>query len=81
MKTVEVSNEAFERIMKNSDGASFDAMLWIMIRDHDQALKMGKDMIGTMLAAVTSKDKAGFHDNMRKMKIDPRDDMRDDFPK
>jgi len=74
MKTVEVSNEAFDRIMKNSNGASFDAMLWMMIRDYDQSMKMGKDMIGTMLAAVTSKGKDDFNRKMSRMKIDTRED-------
>lgn len=74
MKTVDVSDEAYDRIMRDSKGAPFDAMLWMMIRDYESSKKVSGEMMGTLLASVISKDKDEFKKNMDLMKKDKRED-------
>jgi hypothetical protein len=75
MKTVEVSDEAWDRMMRDSKGASFDAMLWIMIRDYEASKKMGSDMMGALLAAATSNTKEEFKTKLERMRMDKREDF------
>jgi hypothetical protein len=75
MKSVEVSDEAWDRIMRDSRGASFDAMLWIMIKDYEASKKMGSDMMGALLAAATSNTKEEFKTKLERMKMDRREDF------
>jgi predicted CopG family antitoxin len=75
MKTVDVSDEAYERIMRDSRGASFDAMIWIMIRDYESSKKMGNDMMGALLAAATSNTKEEFKEKLERLKMGRREDF------
>lgn len=59
-KTVEVSDEAYDRVMKGANGAPFDYMLWNLIRSNESAHKSMSDMMGTILAGVIAKDKDDF---------------------
>lgn len=77
MKNVEVSDEAWERIMRDSKGASFDAMLWMLIRDYDGSKKMNSDMMGALLAAATSDSKEEFRRKWERI----RTESREDFPR
>jgi hypothetical protein len=77
MKSVEVSDEAWDRIMRDSRGASFDAMLWIMIKDYEASKKMGSDMMGALLAAATSNSKEEFKYKLERLKMD----RKEDFPR
>lgn len=76
MKNVEVSDEAWERIMRDSKGASFDAMLWLMIRDYEASKKMGNEMMGALLAAATSNTKEEFKSKLNRL----RTENREEFP-
>jgi hypothetical protein len=60
MKTVEISDDTWNRIMKDSNGAPFEAMIWQMIKENEHANKAIRDIMGTMLAAATSKDGEEF---------------------
>jgi hypothetical protein len=75
MKTVEVSDEAWDRIMRDSSGASFDAMLWIMIKDYEASKKMGNEMLGALLAAATSNSKEEFKTKLDRIKLSSRENF------
>jgi predicted CopG family antitoxin len=67
MKTVEISDETYNRIMKDNQGAPFEAMIWKLIRENDAADKAIHDIMGTMLAAATSKDSDEFKKRRQQM--------------
>jgi hypothetical protein len=75
MKSVEVSDEAWDRIMRDSRGASFDAMLWIMIKDYEASKKMGNEMLGALLAAATSNSKEEFKTKLDRIKLSSRENF------
>jgi len=56
MKTVEISDEAYSVIMKDSFGASFDAMAWKLIADYRKTSKMGGQIMNTLLIGMIEKD-------------------------
>lgn len=75
MKTVEISDEAWDRIMRDSKGASFDAMLWMMIRDFEESKKMNREIMGAMLAIATSSSKEDFKQRLKEMNIGKGEDF------
>jgi hypothetical protein len=75
MKNVEVSDEAWDRVMRDSRGASFDAMLWIMIKDYEALKKMGTELVGALLAAATSNNMEEFKSKLERLKMGRREDF------
>jgi len=63
MKTVEISDEAYDKVMKDAKGAPFDAMLWNLIRGYETCLSQSSDMMGMMLTAILSDDPHKARDN------------------
>lgn len=75
MKQVEVSEEAYDVIMKDNMGANFDAMAWKLIRDYRQATKAASEIMKTVFVGMMAKDK---NDAARLMqKIDAEDKKRE----
>jgi hypothetical protein len=61
--------------MRDSQGASFDAMLWIMIKDYEQYKNMSSDMTGALLAAATSNTKEEFKYKLERLKLGRRENF------
>jgi hypothetical protein len=67
MKQVEVSDEAYEVIMKDNMGANFDAMAWKLIRDHKQATKSASEIMKTVFVGMVAKNKEDAEMLMHRM--------------
>ena len=53
MKSIEISNELYDRVIEQSKhGMPFEPIVWEILKERDQYKKLCKDMMGTMVGAA-----------------------------